>query len=69
MDEHSETIHGSFECNTCEYNASDKEIMSMHMANHTERIIFICGVCEIEATRQVILEKQNLPASLVHLEL
>ena len=57
MDEHRETNHGSFKCKKCEYSASDKEIMSKHMANHTGRIIFTCVVCEFEATRQAILEK------------
>ena len=53
MKEHSEIRHGSNKCEKCEYSALDKEVMKEHVANHTGSILFICGVCEFEATRGV----------------
>ena len=56
MKEHNEKSHGSIKCEKCEYRAIDKEVMIEHMENHTGRILFICGVCEFEATREAILK-------------
>jgi hypothetical protein len=56
INEHAFLVHGIVKCERCDYSAEDKDIMKAHMKRHTGRIIFQCGKCEFEATRQSLLE-------------
>ena len=56
MKKHEIEEHGMIHCNKCDYSALDKDILKLHMTKHTGRILFQCGKCEFEATRQSLLD-------------
>ena len=55
LKEHEVQEHGLIHCDKCDYSALDKDILKQHITKHTGRIIFQCGKCEFEATRQSLL--------------
>ena len=56
LKEHERKVHGIINCNLCDYSALDRDILRKHMTKHTGRIIFQCGRCEFEATKEALLE-------------
>ena len=56
MDKHTISDHGYILCDKCDYIGADKELLIQHKMKHSGTNIFICGICEFEATRQAILE-------------
>ena len=56
MDSHVVSLHCFVQCDKCEYIAEDNDIMKKHKMKHTGSSLFICGTCEFEATRRILLE-------------
>ena len=56
LNEHEGKVHGVVNCNLCDYSALDEEILRKHMTKHTGRIVFQCGKCEFEATKEALLD-------------
>ena len=59
MKNHEISHHGMVYCVKCDYSAQEDDIMIDHMKSHTGRILFMCGSCEFEATRQNIIENHQ----------
>jgi hypothetical protein len=48
--------HGFISCDKCEYLAEDNDLMKQHKKKHTGSYVYVCGICEFEATRLSLLE-------------
>ena len=59
LNNHEVEMHGMLNCDRCDYSALDKDLMNKHMATHTGRILFQCGKCEFETTRQAMLDEHH----------
>ena len=59
MDDHGFHKHGILNCDKCDYTAEDSDIMTKHKINNTGRILFSCGICEFEASKQCMLENHK----------
>ena len=59
MDNHVINQHGFVCCDLCEYMAEDAQLVAQHKKKHTWRIIYTCGLCEFEATKESILEDHH----------
>lgn len=55
LDDHSFRKHGIIQCDKCEYKAEDNDILKKHKIKHTGRILFSCGICEFESSKQSML--------------
>ena len=53
---HALNEHGSFSCDKCEYIALDKSILKQHMKQQPGTLLFTCRICELEASKQDMLE-------------
>ena len=59
MDNHVINQHGFVCCDLCEYMAEDRQLVAQHKKKHTGKIIYTCGICEFEATKESILEDHH----------
>ena len=55
LDDHGFSKHGIIQCDKCEYRAEDNDILKKHKMKHTGSILFSCGVCEFESSKQSML--------------